>query len=731
MNTSNYPLVRIVHVLALTMLLLASSGSIFTAADARGEASLTTEYHNCRFWGIVSENAPAAVIQAHLVTQPYSIKNLSYTNPDGWSVGYYPDGDSAPVVNRGEDPAYVDPLFDAAVTEAANATPRIAVAHVRSCSSGLCDIANPHPFEREKNGRHWLMGHNGTIDKNVLLGLIRPDYLAANPPEHGSGQSQWIDSELYFILVLQTLEDFNWEVKVALGQVIRSLCEDIPGTGEQLNFFLTDGTTLWAYRQGRSLYCLYDTSGTPYSAVASQYPSSSQGNWIIMSDGQLVTINQGSAPVLENIEDYFSFHFTVTADMRGYHTSFGNLLQAINNGPGPGAFHISIGDIDDTIPENRAVFDDKFGTSFLWYPIIGNHEAESPDDMDWLRSEYNNGNSLRTSLKSFTNEDGPTGTIETTYSWDYGRAHFVVLNEYWDGGTAPGDDDDTDGDIVSALYNWLSANLETNTKPLVFVFGHEPAFPQYRHIGDSLDKYAANRDNFWALLESKRVQAYCCGHTHFYSKRQGDKNYNGNVWQFDAGNAGNDTDGDGFTYFDVVVSNKRVTVNVYRDPDGTGPGTFSLSESVDTLSWESYSSRWVQGDSFSGDTNRVYMKGEGFPTGTMKVGYYDGGGVLRETDTYSGFSGGTSNESECYFPSYAEVAAAGTWHAVVLRQADDLLDTYGGAIADPDYVADDDFYVASSAIPEFPTVTTAVVVIGLCGVIYYWMRKRHLAHVKA
>jgi hypothetical protein len=67
----------------------------------------------------------------------------------------------------------------------------------------------------------------------------------------------------------------------------------------------------------------------------------------------------------------------------------------------------------------------------------------------------------------------------------------------------------------------------------------------------------------------------------------------------------------------------------------------------------------------------------------------------------------------------------------VLRQADNLPDTYAEAIADPDYVADDNFYVASSAIPEFPTVTTAAVVIGLCAVIYYWMRKRRPAHVKA
>ncbi|HEC36473.1 MAG TPA: hypothetical protein ENI39_08070, partial [Anaerolineae bacterium] len=303
------PSIRIVFTSFLVLLSL-TLGLVPTAADVPGDAGLAAGDHNCRFWGIVSTGAPAAVIQDHLVNLPNSIENLSPANPDGWSVAYYPDGSSVPIVNRGYPPAYTDPNFDAAVTEAASATPRIAVSHVRNTSSGITpSTGNPHPFERVKDGRHWLMGHNGTIDKDVLLDLIRPDYLAANPPQYGSDQSEWIDSDLYQIFVLQTLEDFNWQVKPALGYVIRRLREEIgPGTSpstEQLNFFLTDGTTLWAYREGRTLYYLYDTTGTPYSAVASQYPSAAQGGWIAVFDGQLVTMHQDSPPVVEDIEDYF------------------------------------------------------------------------------------------------------------------------------------------------------------------------------------------------------------------------------------------------------------------------------------------------------------------------------------------------------------------------------------------------------------------------------------------
>ena len=183
--------------------------------------------HECRFWGIIAADAPSSAIEDHLVNLPNSIKNLAAANPDGWSVGYYPDGTTEPIVLRGYPPANIDPDFDSAAFEAADATPRIAVSHIRNTSSGVTPLGQSHPFERIKNGKHWLMGHNGTIDKNVLLKLIRPDYFAANPPLYGSNQTEWIDTDLYQLFVLQTLEDFNWQVKPALAYVIQRLRERI------------------------------------------------------------------------------------------------------------------------------------------------------------------------------------------------------------------------------------------------------------------------------------------------------------------------------------------------------------------------------------------------------------------------------------------------------------------------------------------------------------------------
>lgn len=117
---------------------------------------------------------------------------------------------------------------------------------------------------------------------------------------------------------------------------------------------------------------------------------------------------------------------------------------------------------------------------------------------------------------------------------------------------------------MPALYEWLEADLASCDKPFIFVIGHEPAFPQHRHVGSSLDKNKARRDAFWNLLEAEGVTAYICGHTHFYSAHQGNANFIGKVWQFDVGDAGNDP-GDGKTFFDVTVDANLATLSVYRD----------------------------------------------------------------------------------------------------------------------------------------------------------------------
>jgi len=275
----------------------------------------------------------------------------------------------------------------------------------------------------------------------------------------------------------------------------------------------------------------------------------------------------------ERSDDQFTF--VVTADMRrysgpGYDSSqyFRGACEAIAT-RGRGAFMVSPGDIDPPSDAHWTITS-TLGATYTWYPGAGNHELPGGgqesyygSNMDWLRSyDYGSVN------------PGPSGCPQTTYSFDYQNAHFVMLNEYCD----TGGDTVRDGDVVDHLYDWLVADLSATDRTHVFDFGHEPAYPQpdadngrIRHLGDSLDKYQANRDRFWNLLRDERVIAYFYGHTHNYSAVEVD-----GVWQLDAGHArGRGDTGARSTFILINVDANGVTFKTYRD-DANG-GAYTLA----------------------------------------------------------------------------------------------------------------------------------------------------------
>lgn len=276
-----------------------------------------------------------------------------------------------------------------------------------------------------------------------------------------------------------------------------------------------------------------------------------------------------------------SFAFAVTADMRVYAGPgpydsgryFRGACEAIAS-LGDVAFMVSPGDIDPPMGVQWTI-SQTLGADFPWYPGMGNHEAETPDDVAWLQA-YDYG----------PVDPGPTGCPTTTYSFDFETAHLVILNVYCDVGGPTA----TDGDIPDHLYDWLVADLNANDRPHVFVFGHEPAYPQpdaqtgrERHIGDSLDAHPANRDRFWELLRAYGVRAYIVGHTHNYSAVR-----IGGVWQLDAGHArGMGDQGAPSTFIVVRVDGDRVVFQTYRDDMAGGPYALTdwglLSPLVDSV----------------------------------------------------------------------------------------------------------------------------------------------------
>jgi hypothetical protein len=225
--------------------------------------------------------------------------------------------------------------------------------------------------------------------------------------------------------------------------------------------------------------------------------------------------------------------FIVAADMRRFAVdgepskNFSGACKAIKVA-GPGAFMISPGDLDVHPPSAvRDMIDNVLGEDYPWYPVLGNHDPESPSTMRYLR-KYNQ------TVPNVVNQ-GPKGCETTTFSFDWANTHFVVLNQYYDGVKDWG----LEGDVVPELLEWLEADLAATAKKHIFVFGHEPLIPmpdmdngRIRHQGDSLDEHPENAFAFHQLLLKYGVDAYICGHTHgtSYAKING-------LWQLDPGHA--------------------------------------------------------------------------------------------------------------------------------------------------------------------------------------------------
>jgi len=152
----------------------------------------------------------------------------------------------------------------------------------------------------------------------------------------------------------------------------------------------------------------------------------------------------------------------------------------------------------------------EYGIPF--YIGVGNHEIESETSEDIVRSVFE------------MPENGPSGLKELVYSFDYKNAHFIMLD------TAIFNNFHTLGKVQ---MEWLKEDLEKNQKNSIFIFGHDPAYPVYSHIGTSLDKYSIQRDELWKLFERHGVRIYFCGHEHLYNRSM-----HGDVYQVITGGGG-------------------------------------------------------------------------------------------------------------------------------------------------------------------------------------------------
>jgi hypothetical protein len=119
------------------------------------------------------------------------------------------------------------------------------------------------------------------------------------------------------------------------------------------------------------------------------------------------------------------------------------------------------------------------------FPTTGNHDYDTEDAAPFRRVFV-------------LPENGGVGGVERWYSYDWGNAHFVVL------------DTERTGPIQAA---WLDADLAANKLPWTIVYGHKPPHSSGRHRDDE----PFNRF-FVPVLNAHHVQLVLSGHDHHYER---------------------------------------------------------------------------------------------------------------------------------------------------------------------------------------------------------------------
>lgn len=99
-------------------------------------------------------------------------------------------------------------------------------------------------------------------------------------------------------------------------------------------------------------------------------------------------------------------------------------------------------------------------------------------------------------------DNGPEGLKQSFYSFDYGNAHFVVLN--------------STNNTNEKVKQWLQEDLQNTTKSWKFVIFHHPAYPAFNDGKMSICE--SIQENWVPILEQNGVDVVFVGHQHEYMR---------------------------------------------------------------------------------------------------------------------------------------------------------------------------------------------------------------------
>jgi len=270
--------------------------------------------------------------------------------------------------------------------------------------------------------------------------------------------------------------------------------------------------------------------------------------------------------------------------------------------------------------------------------LVSEGDTESLWDEDFFNPIYSNIQEMLASLpyQSCMGNHERDGILYTKYfpypfeagrywSFDYGPAHFIVVDQYTDYGSG------------SVQLNWIENDLATSTKAWKFIILHEPGWTTGNHGNDSdVQTYIQ------PLCEKYNVHVVFGGHNHLYARALVNNVFHittggggAPLYDPDPGSPNIVTSAKAYHFCKVEIKGRHLTITAIDEggnivdsfsiEDQTLPVKFSINPS-DTLDF---------GDVFTGfkDTLRLTLENTGYDVVQISHVSISGEGFLALTDT--------------------------------------------------------------------------------------------------
>lgn len=195
------------------------------------------------------------------------------------------------------------------------------------------------------------------------------------------------------------------------------------------------------------------------------------------------------------------FKFLLCSDSQSYdYNVWKQTFEAACSANRDARFYVNLGDLIDN-GQSQAEWDGYFSAvaahagSLPLVPVVGNHETYTPARAFSLPLYFTQ--QLRVP------QNGPDGLKGQVYSFDYGDAHFVVLD------TQFGEERAFLPDALERQKAWLAADLAATDKPWKLVFLHRP--PYHSRRSEARPDVSAQ---FVPIFDAYQVDAVFSGHDH-------------------------------------------------------------------------------------------------------------------------------------------------------------------------------------------------------------------------